>query len=240
MTTIDASRQLICLGPRLESDLRLSRRLLLEQERVLAAVRREYARLAAELEDFFDGEYWPKVGRYLRLADRLWSRVLGGPRVRRRPRTRTEPAQPAAAEPESSRDLKGIYRELARRYHPDRAPEADREFFAARMAAVNQAFDRCDARELDHFMLLSAAEVGGGPEDALRRLAFLKEEGRSIRSFTLLYRGRIGASRTGAIYRLMSDVRKRAAKGGDLLAEMGQGQKSRAKRYRDLLRRMRG
>ena len=47
MTTIDASRQLICLGPRLEAEVRLARRLFEHKERLLGTVRRDYACLVA-------------------------------------------------------------------------------------------------------------------------------------------------------------------------------------------------
>ncbi len=73
----------------------------------------------------------------------------------------TPPAQPLS--PASEAQLKRLYRQLARRYHPDlAADDAERAFRTERMAAINDAYAARSLTELEALAAESGATIHTG------------------------------------------------------------------------------
>jgi len=71
------------------------------------------------------------------------------------------PAQPLS--PASETQLKRLYRQLARRYHPDlTADDAERAFRTERMAAINDAYAARSLTELEALAAESGAAISAG------------------------------------------------------------------------------
>ncbi len=208
------SRQLICLEPDLRRRLRERRRAVSLQEKRLNDKLEEYVLLEVTLEKFLVEEYWPRVGPLPK------TRSKEGPKERKgqgsgksgaRPEPRTGPGERA--------ELKARYRDLAKRYHPDRAAPEDRAFFESRMAEINAAFEKGDLgrlRELER----RSGETRGSAEGLLGRIEDLKISELVLERMIGLYDGRIGHLKESRVWKLMMEARRLAREGRDYLAEM--------------------
>jgi hypothetical protein len=88
-------------------------------------------------------ESWTQPGEYVPVEEQ-YRRIWGSPSPS--PETITVSSPP---EPDSEASLKRLYRDLARRYHPDFARnDADRDKRTRLMALINEAYDRRDPSAL--------------------------------------------------------------------------------------------
>jgi hypothetical protein len=150
-------------------------------------------------------------------------RVWGGNGDRAPSGDGTEPAGAEdrdEGEPGDAGSLKRLHRRLARLVHPDlAADDEERARLAAWMARVNEAWARRDRAALE----LIAERIGGGEEagevsDA-DRLAHLEARAAALEGIAASLaaeRDRLAATDT---HRLLEEARRRAAGGGDLVAE---------------------
>jgi chromosome segregation ATPase len=111
--------------------------------------------LEAEIEGYHDRIQMVRDG-YLSV-ERQYRRAWQAPP----PSAPTPPAQPLS--PASEAQLKRLYRQLARRYHPDlAADDAERAFRTERMAAINDAYAARSLTELEALAAESGATIHTG------------------------------------------------------------------------------
>jgi hypothetical protein len=229
----------------------ISRRLKPEEEEILrkreelAAIRATLAELELELVDLrsqlaaFEGHYLRQVGvlyaelddwkaRIAELRARLAPSVTGkeqAQQAREQARQTYEQAHGKAAETRDftpSDDLKRLYREVAKRIHPDLAKDsADRERRTRFMAEANRAYEVGDEEALRR--ILDEYQDGA---DAVEGEGIGAELIRVIRQISMA-RARVAAIeqelatlRQSEIARLKKQAEDREQAGGDLLAEL--------------------
>jgi chromosome segregation ATPase len=141
-------------------------------------------------------------------------------------RTWREPAPPGPAfppppvSPTQKRELKTLYRELCRRYHPDLTQDPDERVWRTEMmAAVNAAYE---ARSITELEALAArpervARTGGADQNRLEalteRLHYLQQRVREVER-------EIDEWMHGPLVEIRLEVRLAARQGQDLLSEM--------------------
>jgi hypothetical protein len=142
----------------------------------------------------------------------------------------TPPAE-LATQSAAKQDLKALYRQLCRRFHPDLTQDpAERVWRTEMMAAVNAAYAAGSRAELEALAMTPhrGAEreaVGAGRLKALQdRLTYLRRKLREVE-------GEIDALTHSPLMEMRLEVTLAARQGQDLLAEMG------AEVERDLARR---
>jgi hypothetical protein len=161
---------------------------LAERREQLAAVRTQLAELEAELAQFraqlktFEGRYLRQVGVLYAELDALEARITeheaalyGSDAARQRAEEAKQRAQEShdaafgeareAEEFDPPTNLKTLFREVAKRIHPDFArDEAEQQYFTLLMARANQAYRRGDTetlqRMLDDHLEINAAVAG--------------------------------------------------------------------------------
>jgi hypothetical protein len=122
------------------------------------------------------------------------------------------------AEPDAvtQSELKSLYRELAKRFHPDLAAEGpEREAHTARMAEINEAYARGDAAALRR-----AAAEAGTQSKLPRTLAELLAERDRLDALIVKLRQDIAELNRDPLMLLKLDAALARHAGRDLLAEM--------------------
>jgi hypothetical protein len=215
-------------------ELTAARTELAEAESELAQVR---AQLAA-----FEGRYLRQVGVLYAELDALEARIaereaeregsdaarLRAAEARRRAEETHEAAYGEAAEAEAFEpgpELKRLFREVAKRVHPDFArDEAELKFFTALMARANLAYERGDAatleRMLDDHREIHASVAGESvAAEMLRVSRQIQQAGRDIARLGMEREALLG----GEVGQLWQDAEAAAREHRDLLLELATG-----------------
>ena len=158
---------------------------LAEKRERLAAVRAALAEREADIAQLrsqlkaFEGQYLRRVGALYAELDEIAARITelevalyDSDSARRRAQATHEAAFGADQEPEEfdpSPSLKTLFREVAKRIHPDFASdEAEQKHFTLLMTRANQAYSRGDAetlqRMLDDHLEVNAARSSEGSD----------------------------------------------------------------------------
>ena len=218
---------------------------LLRKREELASVRTALAERELELADFraqlksFEGRYLRQVGvLYAELDD--WEAKIAEIEASLKPSTtasqraqetrkRAEETHEAthgeaskAREFQPSAHLKSLFREAAKRIHPDFAKdEADRELRTRLMAQVNAAYSQGDADALQRIL----DEFGNSPEsvqgegvgaELVRIIRQIHQAKKNIAAIEQ----ELESLRASEIAQLREDVEKAEREGRDLLAEL--------------------
>lgn len=133
------------------------------------------------------------------------------------------PAAPAAPPAGSQREeLKKLYRQLARRFHPDLGANAsDSEYRTRMMMAINAAYAAGDLARLQ--ALAQEPDLGGLPApagDGEQMVAFLLNELARLQRRLAEIQQEAAAVRKKKSHKLMQQAQKAEASGRDWLAEM--------------------
>jgi hypothetical protein len=193
----------------------------------LAAIEEEQATLEAELAAF-NADYLREVVTVLAELHELEARIAAlvarrsgsaedkaaarSARARARETTAAVKAIPPAPGPLPTGDLKKLFREAAKRMHPDLAPdEATRRHAEAFMKRLNQAFAAADAEAIADLMRQWESSRHAGEESARQVGALQAAVDRA--------RARLEEVRRSDLAGMMERAMAAAAGGSDLLAE---------------------
>ncbi|MEW6041984.1 MAG: DnaJ domain-containing protein, partial [Elusimicrobiota bacterium] len=106
--------------------------------------------------------------------------------------------------PRIQKELKNIYRKLARMYHPDKISEKEeKEFLTRRMAEINEAFHRGDIESLKRYLKRAEAEMDGSMS-SIERIKYLKLDMSVIRDMSEVYVLKINNLKKTEMCKLMS------------------------------------
>jgi hypothetical protein len=225
---------------------------LLRKREELASVRAALAERELELADFraqlksFEGRYLRQVGvLYAELDD--WEAKIAEIEASLKPsatasqraqetRKRAEETHEAthgeaskARDFQPSADLKSLFREAAKRIHPDFAKdEADRELRTRLMAQVNEAYSQGDAdalqRILDDFGNSPESVQGEGVGAELVRI--IRQIHQAKKNIAAIEQ-ELESLRASEIALLREDVEKAEKEGRDLLSELAASVRAR-------------
>ncbi len=133
------------------------------------------------------------------------------------------------------KQFKRLYRQLARRYHPDLArDQEEREIRNVQMAALNEAYEAGSLIELA--ALAGAGEVAGTDQQLI---SVLEKELANVRRRTMLIQNELENLHNLPTVELSLQVKVARRSGRDLLAEMARdlkGQIARKTVERDFLK----
>jgi hypothetical protein len=190
----------------------------------LAAREAGLDRLRAQLNSF-EGRYIRQVGVLYIQLDEWEDRIaeLHNPTQPQLEAPEPDPEPAPNAEPDpAALDLKSLFREVAKRIHPDRARSAHDELHRNHlMAQANAAFDRND-RDLLQRMLngYDPATDSGDDQPPTAQLARLTEQIAQTEQDILSLDAEIGALAASEMADLRDRTKIAAQQGRDLLAEL--------------------
>ncbi len=123
--------------------------------------------------------------------------------------------------PEESEDIKRLYRQLALRYHPDRArDDASRRQCSGFMADINDAYRRNDVAALRAYMRRSERDAKISRETPHARLVRLKQEHKILLGIAIRLRGELDSLLSNETYKLRERVVEEKERGGDLITRI--------------------
>jgi hypothetical protein len=202
----------------------------------LSELELEHATLEAELAAFH-ADYMGQVGTVMARVQELEAKLLrvaaersGAPadaraadaaEERSRRSTAEARAVPPPGGPPPSPDLKRLFREAAKRMHPDLARDDETRVHAeAFMKRLTRAYRAVDAqavadllRQWEASPMAAAAEADAGPRMAAREVM-------ALRAAVSAAEGRLAEARDSELAGLLEQVMAASARGEDLLARM--------------------
>jgi hypothetical protein len=221
---------------------------LLDKREQLSAVRAALAERESELAEIrvqlktFEGRYLRMVGVLYAELDELEARIAerevdlyDSDSARRRAEEARQQAQEThdaafgeaheAEEVNPPPSLKALFRDLAKRIHPDFARDEDEQkYFTLLMARANHAYSRGDAETLqrlldDHLEIHSSVAFEGAAAELVRISRQIQHAGRDIAALDVEREVLLSSE----IAQLHSDTEAAAREHRDLLAELASG-----------------
>ena len=137
-----------------------------------------------------------------------------------------------------ARHLQDLYRKLAKRYHPDKATDAEEEERREQlMPLVNRAYHEQDIETLER-LSLGETEGYASEKTAAEKRAALQAELRQLNRAMNELRLEINRLKTGRTYQLKQQVENAKATGSDLLTGLAKDLERRVKTSRAHLARL--
>ena len=137
-----------------------------------------------------------------------------------------------------SKHLQNVYRKLAKRYHPDKAVDAEEaERREQLMPLINRAYREQDLQTLERLSLGETA-FHVNPKIADEKRAALQSELRELNRAASQLRLEINRLKTGRTYQLKQQVEKAKETGSDLLTGLAKDLERRVKASRAQLARL--
>lgn len=130
---------------------------------------------------------------------------------------------------ESEKRLKSLYRELAKKYHPDmaRTPE-EKERFHKIMAEINEAYNNKDLQKLEELaMKLRTPEKVFFGETLEEELERLQKENKKLDEIISRLEDELATIKSSDTYKFKMTVDEAKAEGRDLLKEIEDGLKAK-------------
>ena len=202
---MNKNRALVPKEPELVREIKRIRKDLFETEKRLFSKLDDLVSIKTAVKDFYVKVYLPRLGDYLIELEDARSLALGlpsRPAAHKNAAKRSEdPEKELSAE--VKKEIKNIYRKLARLYHPDRLHDKEEHgFLTERMASINEAFHKKDLESLKRYLKRADAEIGlnlSSPE----RIKRLELELCVVGSMDRLYAAKVEDLKKDEIYKLM-------------------------------------
>lgn len=138
-----------------------------------------------------------------------------------------EEEEEARLDEESKQDLKRLYRELAKKYHPDRSTDKKQsEDYHKIMAEINEAYKAKDIEKLRSFAEKVEREEKIAKETLEDKLDRLKHDDEVLSGIIAKLEGELRSLKLGETYKLIEKVQLAKERGDDLLQQLAAKLKS--------------
>ena len=138
-----------------------------------------------------------------------------------------EKEEQARLDEESKQDLKRLYRELAKKYHPDRSTDRKQsEDYHKIMAEINEAYKAKDIERLRSFAERAEREEKIAKETLEEKLDRLKNDDKVLSGIIAKLEAELRSLKLSETYKLMEKVQLAKERGADLLQELAAKLKS--------------
>ena len=198
---------LVSKEPELLGKIKVLKKKVFEKEKALFAALEAFVSLQTRIKDFYSKVYLPRLGKYMKKIEELKEKMLG-----KSPKTMEKLSvfsltKELEENPEVKKELKIIYRKLAKLYHPDRIKDAEeREFLNRRMSDINEAFNKSDIDGLRRYLKRADAEMGLGLS-SLERIKYLKADVVVLGEMKTLYDKKIEIVKENQMCKLMNKTK---------------------------------
>ncbi|MCX7905342.1 MAG: DnaJ domain-containing protein [Elusimicrobiales bacterium] len=176
-------------------------KMIIKEEKKLYSTALKFLAIKETLERFYSNYYLKKLGVYLSILDDLKKRFFG---EKNNNVFKKESDVKKDCECDE-KELKKIYRQLAKIYHPDRydlLSEDEKEFLKIRMAEVNKYFEKKDILSLKN--MLEQAKIELSDEiSSVDRIKMLNIRLKVVKELTAIYEEKIDTIKNDEIYRLI-------------------------------------
>ncbi len=138
-----------------------------------------------------------------------------------------EEAEETRLDEESEQELKQLYRELAKKYHPDRSTDKKQsEDYHKIMAEINEAYKAKDIEKLRSFAEKVEREEKIAKETLEEKLDRLKHDDEVLSGIIAKLEGELRSLKLGETYKLMEKVQLAKERGDNLLQQLAAKLKS--------------
>lgn len=203
---MDLSKSLVCKEPELQKEIKKLKIEVFEKEKELFQKVTDFVSLKNAIKDFYERIYLDRLGKYIVELEELKSKLFG---TNERDYIGKDLKQKNLIEnntqnPRIQKELKNIYRKLAKIYHPDKITDKEeKEFLTRRMAEINEAFHRGDIEGLKRYLKRAEAEMDSSAS-SVERIRYLRLDISVIKDMIDVYVLKINELKKTEMYKLMS------------------------------------
>ncbi len=164
---------LVSKEPELLHKIKNLKKKVFEKEAALFDALEEFVSIQVRIKDFYSKIYLPRLGKYMEKIEEMKEKMLGRTPKMKEKLPEFSLTKEIDENPQVQKELKTIYRKLAKLYHPDRIKDLEeREFLNRRMSDINEAFQKGDIAGLRRYLKRADAEMGLGLS-SLERIKYL-------------------------------------------------------------------
>lgn len=204
MTNTKHSRALVSKEPELLVKIKAIKKKVFKKEEALFNAVEDFVSIQARIKDFYSKIYLPRLGNLLEKIEELKEEMMGRPPKVKKGLQPVLLGDDIDKNPEIKKELKTVYRKLARLYHPDRLRDTEeREFFNRRMSDINEAFEKGDIKSLKRYLKRADAEMGLGLS-SLERIKYLEADLSVLGQMTVFYGKKMEIIKENQMYKLMN------------------------------------
>lgn len=195
---------LVSKEPELLKKIKVLKKKVFEKEVALFAALEDFVAIQARIKDFYSKVYLPRLGKYMEKIEELKEQMLGRVPEAKEHLPEFSLTKEIDENPEVQKELKTIYRKLAKLYHPDRIKDMEeKEFLNRRMSDINEAFQKGDIDGLRRYLKRADAEMGLGLS-SLARIEYLKADLIVLGEMKALYDKKIEIVKENQMCKLMN------------------------------------
>ncbi|MCK4936062.1 MAG: hypothetical protein KAR84_04350 [Elusimicrobiales bacterium] len=195
---------LVSKEPELLHKIKNLKKKVFEKETALFDALEDFVAIQARIKDFYSKVYLSRLGKYMEKIEELKEKMLGKvPKVKKH-LPEFSLTKEIDENPEVQKELKTIYRKLAKLYHPDRIKDMEeRDFLNRRMSDINESFQKGDIDGLRRYLKRADAEMGLGLS-SLKRIKYLDADLIVLGEMKALYDKKIEIVKENQMCKLMN------------------------------------
>jgi len=201
---MEKNRSLISKEPELQKIIEKKRQELFKKEEELFKLVEELVAIKSSIKTFYLKVYLPKIGNYIEELENLKDKMLGIKKtIKEEDFLKNE--DKTELTPELKKELKILYRKLAKLYHPDNIKnlnKQDKIFFTKRMSEINEAFKKQDIETLRRIFKKAETEIGFNMS-SIERIRNFEIDLNILDQMEKLYKAKIENLKSDQIYKLM-------------------------------------
>ncbi len=204
------SHALVSKEPELLEKIKVLKKKVFEKEASLFDALEEFVSIQTRIKDFYSKIYLPRLGKYMEKIEDLKEKMLGRAPEIKKSLPEFSLTKEIDENPEVQKELKTIYRKLAKLYHPDRIKDLEeKDFLNRRMSDINESFEKGDIEGLRRYLKRADAEMGLGLS-SLARIEYLKADLIVLSEMKALYDKKIEIVQENQMCKLMNktDIEK--------------------------------
>ena len=206
---MEKNKSIISKEPELQKIIEKKREELFKKEEGLFKLVEELVAIKSAIKTFYLKVYIPELGIYIEDLENLKDKMLG---IKKNPKKEDflNNEEKMELTPELKKELKILYRKLAKLYHPDNVKnlnKQDKIFFTKRMSEINEAFQEQDLETLRRIFKKAETEIGFNIS-SLERIRNFEIDLHILNQMEELYKIKIENLKNNQIYKLMSKPQK--------------------------------
>lgn len=228
------SKSLISKENELRKEISKYRKLLFNKELLLYKTVEKYVSVEASIKSFYKNYYLRKLGEYIVKLEDLKNKLLN---IKETP-LKSEDNENKNTENCDIKEIKKIYRQLVKMYHPDKKEnltDDEKKFFDYRMSEINEAFEKRNLKELKRILNRAKFELDDMGLSSVERIKYLKDDIFIVEKMTEIYKEKTELLKENEMYKLMNLPEKEREM---RILELKERFESEIKIYQDILKRI--
>jgi hypothetical protein len=232
---MDNSKSLISKEEELKEKINRYRKELFKKEKDLFKLLEKYVSIQSSIKNFYKNYYLRKLGEYIVKLEDLKNKLLNIPSTGKNDKKQEKEKDDNITD---LKELKKIYRQLVKVYHPDKKKnlkDEEKDFYDHRMSEINEAFEKRNLKELKRILNKAKFELDEMGMSSIERIKYFKDDMFIVEKMSEMYEEKINLLKENEMYKLMNLPEKERE---IRILELKERFESEIKIYQDILKKI--